>query len=166
MFLFSVIWWGRAQLFVFLGVIHRHGIFRTTAPQMHDLASYGIHFREIKDTILWVCKLEVLHLPDLHPSSVNSVIDSLTDSHGPALNMNDPDPDFVILADPENMIATATAYVLWGLLNPRFFTQGLGSCIVLKEGADLPAETWSQLGPSLRQISVPALLGSLYLLID
>lgn len=121
---------------------------------MHDLASYGIHFREIKDTILWVCKLEVLHLPDLHPSSVNSVIDSLTDSHGPALNMNDPDPDFVILADPENMIATATAYVLWGLLDPHFFTQGLGSCIVLNEGADLPAETWSQLGPSLRQISM------------
>eukprot|EP00438_Fugacium_kawagutii_P013116 Skav209587 [mRNA] locus=scaffold1607:73670:74092:- [translate_table: standard] len=115
---------------------------------MHDLASYGIHFREIKDTILWVCKLEVLRLPDLHsealPSSVNSVINSLTDSHGPALSMNDPCPEFVILADPENMTATATAYVLWGLLDPHFFTQDMGSCIVLNKGADLPSETWSQ----------------------
>ena len=111
---------------------------------MHDLASYGIGIREIKDTILWVCKLDVERLPDMQPSSLNSVIDSLTSSHGPALNMNASSPDIAIVADPQNMTATATAYVLWGLMEPELFVEGMGSCIVLSEGQVLPQDSWHE----------------------
>ena len=115
---------------------------------MHDLASYGIGIREIKDTILWVCKLDVERLPDMQPSSLNSVIDSLTNSHGPALNMNASSPDIAIVADPQNMTATATAYVLWGLMEPELFVEGMGSCIVLSEGQILPQDSWHEKFPS------------------
>jgi len=119
--------------------------YMTIAPDMHDLASYGIGIREIKDTILWVCKLDSVSLPDMQPSSLNSVIDSLTSSHGPALNMNASSPDIAIVADPQNMTATATAYVLWGLMEPELFVEGMGSCIVLSEGQVLPQEMISML---------------------
>eukprot|EP00913_Durusdinium_trenchii_P009588 g9008.t1 len=108
--------------------------YMTSVPDISDLASYGITTHEIKDTILWVCKLPCLPLGTLEPASLNLVLGVLEpDQNGTELHLNE-SARVAILADPENLGATATAYVLLGLLEPHLNAFGLGSCTVLRPG--------------------------------
>ena len=63
-------------------------------------ASYGITTHEIKDTILWVCKLPCLPLGTLEPASLNLVLGVLEpDQNGTELHLNE-SARVAILADP------------------------------------------------------------------
>lgn len=106
--------------------------YMTSVPGIGELASYGIGYREIKDTILWVCKLEELPLVRLEPEALNCVVDGLSGCHGPKIPLLEA-CEVAILADPKNMAASATAYVLRAMLDPEVFKIGLGSCSVLSQ---------------------------------
>ncbi|CAE7584618.1 ENDOV [Symbiodinium sp. CCMP2456] len=83
-------------------------------PDLGDFSSYGFGMKEVKDTLRWLGSVETISLPSyLSKQVLQHVVSSLTMTRA-ALPSSEQtfDNGCLVLADPENMDATATAYIL------------------------------------------------------
>ncbi|CAE7553303.1 unnamed protein product [Symbiodinium sp. CCMP2592] len=89
-------------------------------PEIKDLAGYNISIEDVQATLEWLRTLEALELNSLaHPKAVDDVVGKLTATAGDGTVAAATDvTECVIVADPDNMEAMATAYVLFEMLSP------------------------------------------------
>lgn len=110
-----------------------------------DLANYGISIEDLKDTINWLETVKCFPLEDFSLSALQSIVDELKGVK-PALSpvadsTDSTDSDCLILSDPSNTEATATAYILAAMTSRQIMhTQQTLPRVVVKE-EKLPAIT-------------------------
>eukprot|EP00439_Symbiodinium_sp_Y106_P078180 s3379_g16.t7 len=87
-------------------------------PDLGDFSSYGFGMKEVKDTLRWLGSVETISLPSyLSKQVLQHVVSSLTETPARSAaslrsSLQTFDNGCLVLADPENMEATATAYIL------------------------------------------------------
>lgn len=110
-----------------------------------DLANYGISIEDLKDTINWLETVKCFPLEDFSLSALQSIVDELKGVK-PALSpvadsTDSTDSDCLILSDPSNTEAMATAYILAAMTSHQIMhTQQTLPRVVVK-GEKLPAIT-------------------------
>ena len=110
-----------------------------------DLANYGISIEDLKDTINWLETVKCFPLEDFSLSALQSIVDELKGVK-PALSpvadsTDSTDSDCLILSDPSNPEAMATAYILAAMTSRQIMhTQQTLPRVVVKE-EKLPAIT-------------------------
>ncbi|CAE7464201.1 RPS6 [Symbiodinium natans] len=85
-------------------------------PGIEVLASYGISLQDVSQTLTWLSTLETIPMPPTpNLERMARLCDLLTRTVAP--RVEEPlFPDCIILADPDNLEAVATAYILHELL--------------------------------------------------
>ena len=83
-------------------------------PDLCDFSSYGFGMKEVKDTLRWLGSVETISLPSyLSKQVLQHVVSSLTLTRAAVPSSEQTfDNGCLVLADPKNMEATATAYIL------------------------------------------------------
>ena len=110
-----------------------------------DLASFGISIEDLKDTINWLRTVKCFHLEDFSLSALQSIVEELkgvkTAVSPVADSTNSTGSDCLILSDPSNTEAMATAYILAATTSRQIMhTQETLPRVVVK-GEKLPAIT-------------------------
>jgi len=94
-------------------------------PDIKDLANYNIGLRDVQSSLDWLRTLDVLELPSIaNPEAIDDVVTRLTAV--PGTNMRaaaTESTDCVIIADPDNLEAMSTAYVLFAMLSNRMIKE-------------------------------------------
>ncbi|CAE7674717.1 RPS6 [Symbiodinium sp. CCMP2592] len=113
-------------------------------PGIEILASYSLSLEDVSETLTWISTVESLAMPTmLNLQTIGRLCDSLTGAVSPRLISEEArSPDCVLLVDPDNLEAVATAYVLYELLLP-FLNTALRCSLpyVLKKGQGVPVST-------------------------
>ncbi|CAE7247064.1 RPS6, partial [Symbiodinium microadriaticum] len=106
-------------------------------PGIEALTAYSISIDEVCKTLRWLRTLECIAFPhSLNLESIGRVCDALTGTVRPCLERT-ARPDCIILVDPANQEAVATAHVLFELL--KLSNQVRMSPSVLEAGDDIPS---------------------------
>jgi len=117
-------------------------------PEIKDLAGYSISIEDVQATLEWLRTLEALELNSLaHPEAVDDVVGKLTATAGDGTVAAATDvTECVIVADPDNMEAMATAYVLFEMLSPLMIKDRSATAPgVLTKHCDVPRNITSVL---------------------
>eukprot|EP00913_Durusdinium_trenchii_P034226 g32031.t1 len=87
-------------------------------PDIGDFASYGFGMLEVKDTLHWLSTVKTLPMfEDFSWDGLNYIINQLTNTYV-KLPVSSEKTDCYILADPVNMEAISTGYILAKLITP------------------------------------------------
>ncbi|CAK9066781.1 unnamed protein product [Durusdinium trenchii] len=87
-------------------------------PDIGDFASYGFGMLEVKDTLHWLSTVKTLPVSqDFSWDGLNYIINQLTNTYV-KLPVSSEKTDCYILADPVNMEAISTGYILAKLITP------------------------------------------------
>ncbi|CAE7243445.1 RPS6 [Symbiodinium natans] len=109
-------------------------------PGVEALTAYSISLHDVSSTLRWIKTLESFSFPhSLDAESIGKICDALTGGVLPSLSSLERKtarPDCVILVDPRNQEAVATAHVLLELL--RLGKEVRLSPVVLKAGDRVP----------------------------
>jgi len=110
---------------------------------IRDLSSLGIGLPEVNDTLKWLWTLETLELNVVSAEGIDEVVASLTQTAGTSIcqGSKDQDVDGVILADPDDMEAVATALVLYDLLAPLLVGSSSLKLAVLTKAQPIPVDS-------------------------
>ena len=110
---------------------------------VRDLSSLGIGLPEVTDTLKWLWTLDSLDLGVVSAESIDDVVSSLTQSSGTSIcqGSKQKDVDAVILADPEDMEAVSTAFVLYDLLAPLLVGTASLKLAVLTRDQQIPTDS-------------------------
>jgi len=115
-------------------------------PGIEILASYGMSLLDVSETLKWLHTVETIPMPPtLNLETMGRICDSLTRTVAP--RVEEPlMPDCIIVADPDNVEAVATAYVLHEMLMSAVNTAMRCSLpCVLKKGQGIPESTMKAL---------------------
>ncbi|CAE7235946.1 RPS6, partial [Symbiodinium natans] len=91
-------------------------------PGVETLTNYGISLEDVSETLLWISTVDSFPMPaTLNLQTLGRLCESLTGTVGQQRSFSSEEPRFpdcLLLVDPDNLEAVATAYVLYELLLP------------------------------------------------
>jgi len=120
--------------------------YTSIVPDITELANYNLGLAEVEETLRWITTLQQIALLSLTPDTIDSVGNDLTGTFSKKSMSSASDPNCIILADLDNIEATATAYILLSLILPKLMgSSGNNTPTVLMKGQSLPKTATSAL---------------------
>lgn len=106
-------------------------------PDIRDLATYGLGLSEVQDTLRWLHTVKSFAIaPDFSRKSLAMAVSELTGTTSifAETKQQGAESDYLILADPENMEAMATAEVLGHFMVNLLPERGLSARVLTADG--------------------------------